>query len=430
MHQSNGDSPVGKCRSCGQPALLPATLDLMVVCPKCGTEARASDLVLPPTNLATPPTAKALDPEFVNAPTILAMPDRGAAEGGVAGPAKRDWLAALDQLNRFLGGRRRILLTTLSLIGGAAPIVDAISGNHRPWFTIASANMLLFGLWLCLFTWLTSLRDDNGSWKGRLVFTRLHIAWSAFWETVAELRELALAERLAVTAASLLGSGSIALAALSMMVLTKTVMDPDFEGITSLQLSWWVAASCVVAALALWFWAQIVRRRRGSAGRASGKIGEKADPLPAFVDLQAASLPPLRQELLLRVFLTLSKWSQRRRRHYDDTSAYQAALARHFRRHARDLAVRREVWLGKTRAEGVADLILAHSLVLTVRKGFAAPTAESTFQHQIRLQQSCPTKRKLLLVFDTDPRALQQSPAIAALGRLHTQARTTVLRIS
>jgi len=387
-------------------------------------------LVLPPAKLTTPLAAKALDPEFVNAPTILAMPDRGAADEVASGPVRRDPLLVLDLANRYLGGRRRAVLTTLSLICGAGPALDAISGSQRAWFSIVSANLLLFGVWLSVFTWLTSLRDDDGSWKGRLVFTRLHVAWSAIWETTSELRELDLTQRFALAAAVLFNFGCLALAAGGLMSLAEAIVDPGSGRTATLQLSWWLAVGAIAAALPLWFWARIVRAPKKAVERSSGKLEVRADTLPAFVDLQAASLPPLRQELILRVFLTLSKWSQRRRRRYDSTSAYRAALARHFRQHANDLGLQREVWLGKTRAQGVAELIIARSLIVTVRKGFAPPTAEGALLQQLRLQQSCPSKRKLLLVFDTEPRALQQNPATSALARLHAQAGTTTLRVT
>lgn len=433
MPQAPPDTHVGRCKSCGQPALLPDALDLMVVCPRCGTEAKAAELLL----LATPePTTsrRSHDPEFVNAATILAMraPDDAAAKsrGDSARQRANGLLVTLDRLNRFVGGRRCSLFATLVAgFGISLPIVDHYLSNGRVTFTIVFGDLLLIWLWLLLFSWTTSLRDESGKWRASRLGAGFSALFCGIWEAVTEWRHSTTASKLRVLGLVLLWVGVAQLAAHGTMTVFATVMGPSTPQTSALPLiPWWLGTLTVGASLGVLLWLALEARRARSA-RAAGEQGQ-IDDLPAVVDLRRTGPNDFGSTDTRHVVLrALVQWNGRTRKRYGSRDAYLAALVRHLRRVTPSLSIRREVWLGRAREMGVVDLVISNQLLVHVQKGFDQDAADWSLAQLREYQLTRPKSPKLLLVFDAEGNQLQNKAVESALEQMHQQANAVAVRL-
>lgn len=434
MPQSPPDTHVGRCKSCGQPALLPETLELMVVCPRCGTEAKAAELLLLSTPESTS-TERSRDPEFVNAPTILAMRSP-STESSTALPegttqAAGRFFRVLDGANRYLGGRRLVVLAAgIACCGIPLPILDHYYPSALPRYTILFGNLVLLWLWLLLFSWTLSLRDGSGNWCASKLGSWPKRALEGVSEALSEWPSSPASLRLRMGASALLWIGLLLVAAHGTTTLLKLVFEPSLRQTSELPLfPWWLGSLCVAVGTVTWLWGALKTPKIARTGTRVSKAASDSDDLPVILDLRESSTHDYGAETVrLTTVSALANWNQRKRRHYGSRDAYLAALVRHLRRGIPGLSIKREVWLGRSRDAGVADLVLGNQVLVFLQKGFGPAAADSSLSAMRRYQLARPTTPKLLVVFDAE-KNLFEGPMRCSLEQLHQHANTVTVRV-
>jgi hypothetical protein len=192
-----------------------------------------------------------------------------------------------------------------------------------------------------------------------------------------------------------------------------------------------VIVGAALAALGILLWAKAFfgdgdDAIEGDAEQVSADLSQ----LPALLDLQEVRNPDFGDGDPLRVTLSaLAKWHSRKAQTYENEKYYQAALERHFRRHASKLKCRREVWVGKERKDGIADLVLGNYVLIEVKRGFGKTTADRAIGQMFAYQQSWPNKPKLLVIFDANRDEVFKSAATPTLRALHEGADAVTVRM-
>jgi hypothetical protein len=96
-----------------------------------------------------------------------------------------------------------------------------------------------------------------------------------------------------------------------------------------------------------------------------------------------------------------------------------AALERHFQRHLPASQVEREKWLGSTRDDGVASLVIDDIVLIEVARHFAPAGAARALARVSDLAPRWPAKPIILAIFDAPREAVFQSAATSSLVYLH-----------
>lgn len=407
----------------------------MVVCPRCGTEAKAAELLL----LATPEpvsSPRSRDPEFVNAATILAMrsPSGEVSNAKPESPWHRGavFLATLDRANRFVGGRRcRLFAIFVASLGIAFPLLDHYSWMGQANFTIVFGDLLLLWLWLLLFSWTTSLHDESGKWRSSRLGSGLGVLFNSMREAVAEWRHATTISRLRACGIVLLWVGVALLALHGILTLVAAVFTTSTARTNALPIvPWWLGVAGVGSGLCALLWAALIARRATLPVASNRQLAPSIDDLPTIIDLKETRPHEFGSSDTCHVVLNaLAKWNERTRKRYGSRDAYVAALARHLRRVDPSLSVRREVWLGRTREMGVADLVAGDQLLIHVQKGFDREAADWSLSQLRACQLTRPKSPKLLVVFDAERNQLLNSTTQKALGQMRQHARAVAARV-
>lgn len=488
MPQSFGDHPIGACLSCGQHMRLPIALDAPVACPRCGKVANALDLIplatpisqgaLQPSNVEIGSAATLLDvgstsgpgqtqtageptvamaaahPNVETNPTAPTTPASGtvgvqprvaaqpAPDSSVPILAEREdarsstresrVLKLCDGIDRRLAGRRTTAVAILVFVGGVVgPFVDwtRSSSSTQPVCTVVVTNVLFVVLWALFFAWLGGLRDEEGNWNGWLFISRLKVLWVSFWQGFAELRDSDMSVKLANFGTLAIAGGCVILAGRSVGIVASVVLDAE-KSFSDLDQKL-VLGGVGLCVLGVVLWAKALFGGGTDATEDdTDQVCTDLGQLPALLDLQERHDQNFGDRDPLRVALSaLAKWRVRKTQIYQHEKYYQAALERHFRRYAKHLKCRREVWMGEDRQDGIADLILGNLVLIEVKRGFSKTSADRAIGQLFAYKQKWEGKPKLLVIFDASRRDVFESTATSTLKNLHAQAETITVRM-
>ena len=336
----------------------------------------------PPPTVYTPRTPRA-------AAQALTVGARGVARVGSFGARL---LGLADRTDASLYGRRGGLVALAAAAATVSPWIDQALGDNLLVTTVFTfAFVGLVGL--LLFARVGSLRDEDGSWSGSIVARRLG-------QWLGEMRDAIgspdSADRGRTTGGLLAAVGCFILAARNVPLLAALIAEELFDG--RFAAAERVADSMLVAGLIplglggfLWVLGWRALRSRASAHGVDDE--RRLDPrvvaqLDAIIDCtdkaQVANLAGQGGEGLVPELLgAMAAWHPRGCYYEDD---YQASLHRHLRRHMAWATPVREQRIGK-RAEGtagVADLIVAGSVLLELKRGLTTSTAQKAVG-QIRM---------------------------------------------
>jgi hypothetical protein len=164
---------------------------------------------------------------------------------------------------------------------------------------------------------------------------------------------------------------------------------------------------------------------------ATEELGESvaaATKLAPLVDL-SGSLPPSFIEghtALHRILIALSQWRQMP---WPDQAGYRAALERHFQRHLPACRIEREKWIGRSRSDGVADLVIDDMVLIQITHGFDPTIAARAVSQLNDLARTWAGKPMLLAIFDAPHEAVFQSAATLSLVELHERLPLVTVRM-
>ncbi len=451
MRQSFGDQPIGACIGCGQQVRLPTALDGQVACPRCGRVARAIDLIPQATPVAAVPVnAVPCDP---SAPTILQMPAFTQDDIGTTPPSRStepqprvievshplqssqetkepqyhvgqssrllNFCAALDA--HLVGRRLKVVSVLVFLAGVGGPVLDSFFSGSKPIWTVISTNLLLVVLWVLVFAWLGGLRNDDGVWNGGLFLRRLGTHVADLKEAASDLTWASLGSLLVA-----LGSAILALRNIGTVVAVAFDNPGILVGFANNLLAIGTISFTLGVILLL---RRSFRRTRATSTAiqiATSAIGK----LPPVIDMQECRTVQFGGNDPVQVTLSaLARWYQRKTAVYDDEYGYQIALERHFQRYAKELPVRREVWMGKNRKEGIADIVLGGIVLIEVKHHFSKTRADRAIGQMKGYAQTWKGRPKLLVIFDANRADVFESLATQDLRELNERHQTITVRM-
>ena len=102
-----------------------------------------------------------------------------------------------------------------------------------------------------------------------------------------------------------------------------------------------------------------------------------------------------------------------------DWESCRAALERHFQRHLPASRIKRAKWLGRTRADGIAGIVIDDMVVIDVARGFAPESAARALARLSDVGRTWRAKPMILAIFEAPREAVFQSAATASLIELH-----------
>ena len=453
MAQGLGES-VGACPSCGQHMRLPADLNAQVACPRCTRTARAIELIPQATAISSIATAQQVICD-ANAPTILQMPAFMIEEAApqvppalaetkvgvvrvtspsatasnyssvettdIKGRASRllDFCAAID--SRLIGWRLRIVFGLIFLAGVGGPVIDKVTSAPTPLWTVLSTNALLLVLWLLLFAWLGSLRDDDGLWSGRLFIRRLAAHVKDLQEAAGNLTRASLGSLLVVIGASVLALRNVG-TVIAIAANDSSMLDGFADKLLAAGTISFVLGSLL-----------LIRRFSSRKKPTAIQIQRATAALrivPGLIDMQETKAAQFGDADPVQVTLSaLSDWQQRRNREYDDEYGYQLALKRHFGKYPELRPVRQEVWMSAQRRDGRADFILNDIVLVEVKHHFSKSRADRAIGQMGGYGQTWRGKPKMLVIFDARRDDVFGSLATRQLEGLHEKDGTITVRM-
>jgi hypothetical protein len=379
------------------------------------------------------PSDESPDSELACAKTIMSMPVASLSvadgESGDRGARGSRLLACCDQVERLIASRRMPFLSGLVFLGGmAGPSLDWLQGNPQPVWTVLVNNAMLVLLWAALFGWLGAVRDDAGAFDGQAVMRRCKVLWRALLEGYQELRGSEPRARWSSLGAHLVFAGGLLFIVRGItIVIAVSLGSHETVAGTTAGLLWLGSAYFGLGVM-------VLTKATFGVGNASPEAAQRAKvslaELPAIIDLTRDAGRQFGDGDPLCVTLSaLAHWRARQLRSYTDVVAYQLALERLLRLRVGNLKCRREVWLGRGRANGIADLVLGRLLLIQVARGFSPQNASRAID-QIRLcQRKWPSRPKLLVVFDASQCEVFEKATVAALQSLREEASTITVRM-
>ncbi len=286
-------------------------------------------------------------------------------------------------------------------------------------------NLLLLVIWFLTFSFAGSLRDENGIWRGGLIFGRLgavrRALWAevaSFWEAPAHIRHRTLAILFGV-----LSLGTFALGNLAALLL-RAFGDSAPELLSEIAGWGWFGAFFSVLFGVLW-------RRFRPAKRVvraldTGAARELTGDLPPIIAL-GDDPPPLGETLIHEIIEKLALWKPRL---WPSEKDYQFALQRHLERLMPDIAIEREKRLGPSRAEGIADFVLGESVILELKRGFKNKgSVDRAIGQMYAYATQRPDMPSLLVIFEANLEDVMESLATPRLEDLHHRQATVTVRM-
>lgn len=287
---------------------------------------------------------------------------------------------------------------------------DPVSGSTP---SVLPSVALFVGLVAFALAWASKLPSDGeGGWLAAALAriqgaTRLWLDdVQALGRAPQNLRLFALGQLLA-----LVGFAGLVLSSAVALVAALLGSSDRVTGV-----AFWSGLALLIGVSAAQF-----ARRAAVVAPAPDELGESvsaARGLAALVDL-SEPLPPSfidGHTPLHRILIALSQW---RAGSWPDDASYGAALERHFQRHLPASQVEREKWLGPTRDDGVASLIIDDIVLIEVARHFTPASAARALARVSDLAPRWPAKPIILAIFDAPREAVFQSAATSSLVYLH-----------
>jgi hypothetical protein len=334
-------------------------------------------------------------------------------------------LALAEALHDGLRGRWPAVLAILGVAGGLLPpLFDYLTDDPGSTAARVASVATLIALAAFVLAWVATLRQDDGVWNGSVASVRLQAALRRLVDDVREFGRSPPHLKLwfcAVTFATL-GLAAAGLAAV--------------RGVVRLLLGASDQPSLlrVLGGLALIIGTLLLRAAQRAAPRGApgpeelAESLEAAHGLPPVVDL-SEPLPPAfarADSPFHRLVFALSEW---RDHPWPDEAGYRAALERYLQRHLPNAPVERERPLGRSRHEGVADLVLYDLVLIEVKHGFRQRSAERAIARLREHAQRWKGKPMLLVIFDASREIVFEGGATAALADLHARLGVVTVRM-
>ena len=338
--------------------------------------------------------------------------DRGVAWLHQFGPPLLRFGAWLDEA---LHGRWLGVLAVLAVVCGfVAPGLDYLVTEGRSTLGFFSWIFGLITFGVLGMASCASLRSDEGSWELGLVLRRLmaaarlsHESFEQFGRAPRYLKLILIGQALAL----------VAVVGLSWAGLLSGLRLLFGMGAPPSTLPF-VSGLLLLAAVGLLAYASRSAPALRFSLQESGNALTAAADLPPIIDVSE----PLTEAIsggsttLHRTLIALSTWSART---WPDEAAYRAALARHLELQLPNCRIEHERWVGRSRHDGVLDLVIDGVLVIGVRRGFHEASAERALAQVNGYVRTWSGKPMLLAIFEAPRTALFGSAKAAALLALH-----------
>lgn len=312
------------------------------------------------------------------------------------------------------------LLVAAIVCGLLAPLTGDTGGASGQLPSLLPSFAFFIGLAAFGLSWLTRLPSDDEVSKFSAALTRLQGALRLLVSDAEALRGAPRHLRLFSAGQLLALLGFTGLSVSSGVALLNAGDGP----------SWFAFGSGLL--LLVGVSAAQFARRASVVPPAPDELGESvsaARHLAALTDL-SDSLPPSfidGHTSLHRILIALSQWSGDS---WPDEASYLDALERHFRRHLPTSQVERDKWLGRTRRDGVAALVLDDMVAIEVARHFTPAAAARALARVGELAPKWSGKPILLLIFEAPREAMFQSAATSSLVNLHDEFPLLAVRVA
>lgn len=340
-------------------------------------------------------------------------------------------LSLCEQADGLIAGKRLAMFGGLGLVVGATTAAESLNSGTPSILTTVSGIVLLYFVWLLVFSFVGSLRDDTGVWSGALVFARMkalaqagleyaetfsssppHLRWrfSAWVVGVLTLSAFAAANLVALLERASSG-----------LFITKGLKDLS-SGIAA---NAWFGA--LLTAILVGLWRATRPKRRTIQNFGSSVAREIIGDLPPILALGTSDLPMKGDTIVHEILDVLSQW---RPRLWPTEKDYQLALERHFERTLSGVLVEREKCLGQSRSDGIADFVVAGAVILELKRGFSRKSEINRAIGQMQdYARQCPEMPSLLVLFDANLSNVVRSRWTAALIDLHARQASLTVRM-
>jgi hypothetical protein len=342
-----------------------------------------------------------------------------------------------DQPGWFLGHMRRLgfwldqRLHALWVVGlgvGAlvtgrlAPLIDE-HGEPGSVATVLTSLAFLLGLAAFGITWLSNLQTDGRRGLLGAIVARLRATAQLMELDIREFQHSPTYLKLVLSGQWYAAAGVVVLSAVSAVSVLLWLSDPSEPPSTFRRLS----ALMVVIGLAQSRVAANYRVVAATPEELEESVAA-ASKLAAIVDL-SESLPPSfinGYTALHRILIALTQWQGTRYANsrgagagWPDEAGYRAALERHLRRHLPASRIERTKWLGRTRADGIAGIVIDDMVVIDVARGFEPTSAARAIARLSDVGRTWRGKPMILAIFEAPRELVFQSAATASLIELH-----------
>jgi hypothetical protein len=329
------------------------------------------------------------------------------------------WLE--DLLRGAWGGA---LLIVALVFGIAAPLLDSLRADQLAPLSLTASILLLLGLSVLGFARLSTLQDQAGAWAPAGLPTRLRSGFRLLGEDLRQFDRSPRHLRLSTAGQLLTRLGLAGLALASCIDVLSRIEDPPEPAAV-------LRVLCGLVLLIGILLGHLALRRSPLAAPGPEDLAESlaaAAKLPPIIDL-SEPLPVSfigGYTLLHRSLVVLSQW---RGSPWPDQAGSRAALERHFQRELPASRVEGNKWLGRSRRDGVADLVIDDLVLIEVQQGFGKTSADRALARLQTRARSWPGRPIILAIFEAPREALFESAATPGLLELHQQCSLVTARM-
>jgi hypothetical protein len=373
-----------------------------------------------------------IEPPEVDLDEILESTRRGSAVFGKVAGAFSGLSSSGQAILRFCGaldehleGKRAWILAAAIGLAGATSALEAAFEDVNPVWSVLTGNLLLLVVWFLAFSFAGSLRDENGIWRGGLIFGRFAATGRALWAEVASFGEapLHIRHRTLALLFAVLSLATFAVGNLTALLL-RAFGDsaPDLLS----EIAGWGWLGAFFSGLFGVLWHRSRPARRVVRALETGFARELTGDLPPIIALGDDSLPS-GDTFVHEIIDVLAQWKPRI---WPSEKDYQFALQRHLERLMPDIEIEREKRLGPSRAEGIADFVLGESVILELKRGFRSKgSVDRAIGQMYAYAKQCPDMPSLLVIFEANLEDVMESLATSRLEDLHQRQATVTVRM-
>jgi len=313
--------------------------------------------------------------------------------------------------DRLHGQLSRVLASMAALSASSATLLELAScdgaASVGSWFAAACLGLLAW-------VWLGPARDVEGALRPEPVRQRCAAAVRLLLHDLLDVPSAPKLLKLLILRRLVLGLGFSGLGAASLGRVANLL----FAGAPSPRwLGLQLLGGSLLGLSELLAWA-----RRAQALPEPVDVAEcqlAAQEFPAVVDLAApVELDSLFLEptLLHRVLEALGRWDDAG---WPSEATHAQALQRHLQRYLPNSRIESECWLGETRADGIADLIIDDTVLIEVQRGFGARHAGAAIEQVKICARRWREKPIVLAIFDAGRADVLEGTAHLSLENLH-----------